>query len=453
MSEDRHAALAAYSAQLKQKYKHGLMTTAASVEDLIGQRISSGILALDLVYGGNPNDGWGLLRGKVHCIIGEESSGKTEKLSRFIAQAQKLCRHCMRPAKDMEVEPIDYPAGKWEPGMPTHRANALCDCVLTGVYIPKRLIWVKDGKEYTEKDADFEARVKELKKNSYSEFVCALIDLEGTWDSAWAERLGVDNRRLYYIRAEYAEQALDIHTTMLESGNFDLIGLDSIAQLELLDDLNTSAEDTSSQRPAAAKKLNEFCRKVPALLNDQANRTGLLTTMIWLQQWRQKMMKPGMHGSDKVMPIGKGQRFLYATILDCWATGHEIEERQVGANKDDTIEESVRVKMNFRTEKNKTAPPKKSSFYRMALADTLDKKTGEKVKAGDVMELDFVLGAAERFNFILKEGNKYYVNVCGVKKEFSTQKAYRELFKTDVQAYEHLKRLILTELSKPVEKG
>ena len=61
--------------------------------------------------------------------------------------------------------------------------------------------------------------------------ICAIIDAEHAFDSAYAQKLGVDVDNLLISQPDYGEQALEIADRLILSGAVDVVVIDSVAAL------------------------------------------------------------------------------------------------------------------------------------------------------------------------------------------------------------------------------
>jgi protein RecA len=61
--------------------------------------------------------------------------------------------------------------------------------------------------------------------------LAAFIDAEHALDPTYAEAIGVDLENLYFSQPDNGEQALEIADTLVRSGAFDLVVIDSVAAL------------------------------------------------------------------------------------------------------------------------------------------------------------------------------------------------------------------------------
>ena len=61
--------------------------------------------------------------------------------------------------------------------------------------------------------------------------MCAIIDAEHAFDSAYAKKLGVDVDNLLISQPDYGEQGLEIADRLILSGALDVVVIDSVAAL------------------------------------------------------------------------------------------------------------------------------------------------------------------------------------------------------------------------------
>ncbi len=431
--DERLLKLAKFAAAAQKTYGHELVSVADQIQTLDHDRIPTGSLSMDYVTGG------GVPRGRVTMLWGEKSSGKTTHTSRICGNAQNLCRHCWRPVKGLVVQEIPGDERKvlvdlMGDGAPTHRAVGKCDCVAKGIWNPPMLTFLTaDGKAKPETETQYATRLAQLKENSFGEFIVMYLDVEGAVDLSWMRRVGVDTRRLWLCRPEFAEQGIDLADTMMRTGEVDLLVIDSLAMLTPMTEIEESTEKW--QQGLQARLLNKAVRKWIVSINEMANTTGLPPTMIWIQQVRKKI---GMaFGNPNVKPGGEGQGFATSIELFCWASQFKTEDEQIGPTKEDTVTHALDVKLNFKCEKNKTAPAHKTGFYRMSL-----RSDDEGYKMGDVMEYDYVFEAAKRFGIVTKDGSTYFAGT----KQYKTQDAIRTAWRADAGEYRAIQLKILARL-------
>jgi recombination protein RecA len=173
------------------------------------------------------------------------------------------------------------------------------------------------------------------------------IDLEGAFDSAWAELLGLDVSKIYLARPDKGEVACDILDAVIRSGDCGLVVLDSTAALIPEKDIDTSMEDPE-QLGTRAKLVNRLIRKLHSALNMKVGEDLVPNdcAVIFINQMRQKIGV--MWGSPDTTPGGFGLR--HAAAIRVHFRKSWVKDPN---NQDNIIGQSV----TFVIEKNKTYPP------------------------------------------------------------------------------------------------
>lgn len=247
--------------------------------------------------------------------------------------------------------------------------------------------------------------------------VCALIDIEGTTDAAYASAIGVDFDSLIYSRPDGMEEALQMLLDLQRSGEVHLAVLDSIAAMSPNKEQETTMEDTV-RMGIPQQLLGEYFRKYQAN-NNRLEREGKRTfTIIGINQIREKI---GAYGDPEYTPGGRAKGFACSVDIRL-RRGDWISEGS-GNNK-----EIVGQVVKFKIEKNKT-------FKRM--------QTGE----FDFYFAENNAGIPEFFNDTYKE-----VIVCAV--EWGVIERTGSWFIYDGQKYQGMNNLIsaLKEDSDLIEK-
>ena len=238
-----------------------------------------------------------------------------------------------------------------------------------------------------------------------------IIDEEGSWDNVWALACGVNLNNVKVVRSQYAEQALDIMEMCVESGEFGLVGLDSVAALIPKAELEASTEDW--QMALVARLMDKACRKAYRALN-ASDRGGNPTTVFFINQLRIKL---GVKfGNPETTKGGNALKYAAAIRLDV-RRENEFEE--------DENENVTAVTMKYKTIKNKTAPPLRKGTLKYYVADT---KLHGKADIDNSLAL-FDLGI-ETHN-IIQAGSWYSGKWLGKKKFQGEKRCASYLFKTD----------------------
>ena len=170
------------------------------------------------------------------------------------------------------------------------------------------------------------------KKGGYVGF----IDAEHALDPVYASKLGVDLSKLYISQPDNGEQGLEIAESLVRSGAFDCIVVDSVAALTPKAEIEGDMGD--SHMGLQARLMSQALRK----LAGAAHKSNAL--IIFINQLRDKI---GIsYGSPETTTGGKALKF-YASV--------RIDVRRQDQIKDgqDVIGNRTKVKIV----KNKLAPP------------------------------------------------------------------------------------------------
>jgi recombination protein RecA len=140
----------------------------------------------------------------------------------------------------------------------------------------------------------------------------AFVDVEGTRDATWGEKLGVDNANLIYSLPSSGEQAVDMAEALVRTREISLLVLDSVAALVPLKEIDESVEDNAT--PGLQAKLMARCvRKLTAALIDERKRDHFITVIL-INQQRSKIGGWSPTG-DPVHDAG-GKAVGYSTTLE-----------------------------------------------------------------------------------------------------------------------------------------
>ena len=170
----------------------------------------------------------------------------------------------------------------------------------------------------------------------------AFIDAEHALDPIYAEKLGVDIKSLYVSQPDNGEQALNICETLIRSGAFDIVVVDSVAALTPKAEIDGEMGD--NHVGLQARMMSQALRKMTSV----SSKSG--TAVIFINQLREKIGV--MFGNPETTTGGKALKFYASVRLD--------------VRKTDTIKDGANIVGNrtkVKVVKNKLAPPFKVAEF------------------------------------------------------------------------------------------
>lgn len=129
----------------------------------------------------------------------------------------------------------------------------------------------------------------------------AFIDAEHVLNTEYAEAIGVNVDEMYISQPSYGEQAFEAIRALINSAQFDLIIIDSVAALTPKAELE--CETGEAKIALQARMMAQGLRQITAVASDVG------CTIMFINQLRDTI---GGYGPNKITPGGKALKF-YAT--------------------------------------------------------------------------------------------------------------------------------------------
>lgn len=215
--------------------------------------------------------------------------------------------------------------------------------------------------------------------------VAALIQLESmSYTREWGNAIGVDDDAMVFAMPSGMEEAINT-AILLQRAGVELIVIDSYAAMVPTKEMETDAGE-SFQMGIVPKELGAYHRKFQAL-NNKAEREGRLpTTVIAINQLREKI---GGYGDTSYTPGGKSTGYTN-TVEVRVRPGDKIA---IGAGKEAHV---IGKTIKYRITKNKLGIPHKTGEFDFYNDDGGVVPRGHIDTAKELINLALVLGVIEQ---------------------------------------------------------
>jgi recombination protein RecA len=265
-------------------------------------------------------------------------------------------------------------------------------------------------------------------QRQYPEQTPVLLDVEGTFESTWAEKLGVDLERLPTISCETGEMGVDVGDAIIQSAETSLLVVDSLAALVPMKEVESSAED--AHVGLQARLIGSFIRRLTSGLIKERKR-GHYVTVLFLNQFRTKIGVT--YGDPRTIPGGKALEFATSVQVI-------IKNKEKSGSTAEGIDTMLANEHAFTVTKNKlNNGPRTGEFV---LVREPDEESG--LLPGDVDDASTVLAFAKKFNLYTGSGQKWTLDFGDQSKyTFGKAKDAIQMLREDKEMYRGLRTHIL----------
>lgn len=247
--------------------------------------------------------------------------------------------------------------------------------------------------------------------------LCAYIDTEHALDPLYASKIGVVTKELLISQPENGEQAFSIVESMILSGKFSIIVIDSVASL--VPKAEVEGEMGDPQVGRHAKLMSHALRKLAPMVDNAK------IVLILINQIRYKMnLMPGQ--SPETTTGGVALKFYSSVRIDI----RRIAQIKKG-------EEVVGGRTRIKIVKNKVATP-----YKITECDIL---YGEGIShEGEIIAL------GTKFDIITKTGNTFFFGEGKLGVGYDQSRIY---LRENHRVSEEITRRIMENIATNVDEG
>ena len=250
------------------------------------------------------------------------------------------------------------------------------------------------------------------------------LDIEGTFDSLWAAKHGVDNDNLLLVQPETGEMALDIAEAAISASDCSLLVVDSLAMITPFKEVDSSVEDDFvGLQP---RLIGKFLRKITAVLMKERAR-GHWPIIILINQWRNKIGV--FRGDPRILPGGNAIKYAHSV-------GIEIKNREIlgrDQNDNETVEKNIH---SFEIRKSKIGTSLRNGEFEMI------RNPANPLGEGFIDDAGTVVAFGRRMGQIVGEGGSHKT-VNGLDEKFKTFDEIADYFYANMDFFEDFKNRLI----------
>ena len=231
--------------------------------------------------------------------------------------------------------------------------------------------------------------------------VAGFVDAEHALDPKYAKNIGVNIDELAISQPENGEQALSIVEKLVESGDFDIIVVDSVAALVPKAEIDGDMGDANVGMHA--RLMSKAMRKLTGAIS-KSN-----CTVVFINQLREKVGV--MYGNPETTTGGRALKFYASVRLD-------VRKKETIKDGSEAVANHIVVKVV----KNKIAPPFRTAEFDIVFGEGI-------CRAKEVASIAVALGIIEKKGAFYNYGEEKMHGMKAVQEYFSPNtEAFDELY-------------------------
>lgn len=269
-------------------------------------------------------------------------------------------------------------------------------------------------------------------QEQYPDQTPVILDIEGTFDSVWAERLGVDISSLPVVPCETGEMAVDAGDAIIQSAETSLLVVDSIAAMAPMKEIDNSIED--QHVGLQARLIGSFIRRITSSFIKERKR-GHNVTVLYINQFRMKI--GGFSRDPRTIPGGKALEFGTSVQVI-------IKNKENKGRTSEGIETMQHNEHSFTITKNKVNSGPRTGEFQLVRMDDEENN----LYTGDIDDAATLLTYAKKFGLYTGGGSSWKLDYDDVSMKFSKSLEAIAALREDPDFYWGLRTRVIQEQAK-----